>query len=74
MPAAGSCSDVKCTRLKDPGDPSVGISVYATALWLIGRINDFAALADPSRDEQALDMELLKIGRGRLFGHKPESH
>jgi hypothetical protein len=56
----------------ESGDPSVGMSVYATALWLIGRINDLAALGDPSRDQQALDLELSKIARGRHLAAKPK--
>lgn len=49
----------------EAGDASVGISVYAMCLWLVGRINDFANLADPANDGQALALELAKLERGR---------
>lgn len=47
----------------EKGDPRVGIGVYATALWLIGR--DFALkdLAAPAADSQALEQEIVVIKR-----------
>jgi hypothetical protein len=51
-------------RMED-GDPSVGISSYAVALWLIGRVDDFANIADPSKDQQALSLEIIKSSRRR---------
>lgn len=47
----------------EAGDPSVGVSVYATALWVIGRIEMFSELADPARDEQAMLQEIMKTER-----------
>jgi hypothetical protein len=49
----------------EAGDPSVGVSVYTMSLWLVGRIHDFANLADPASDEQALAIELAKLPKGR---------
>jgi hypothetical protein len=44
-------------RLED-GDPGVGMGVYAAALWLMGRADALPALADPSLDRGALEMDL----------------
>lgn len=55
----------ECVRsdLKDMerGDPRVGMGVYATALWLMGRDEALRALAAPEDDAQALTKELLVI-------------
>ena len=50
----------------EAGDPSVGVSVYTMSLWLVGKINDLANLADLADDEQALAIELAKLRMGRL--------
>lgn len=42
----------------EKGDPSVGIGVYATGLWLIGRIGALAALANPQDDLGALQIDI----------------
>ena len=42
----------------EKGDPSVGVGVYATALWLIGRTGAFAALANPQDDLGALQLDI----------------
>jgi hypothetical protein len=48
------------------GDPRVGMGVYATALWLMGRDESLRSLAAPEHDAQALAQELLVIqNRGR---------
>jgi transcriptional regulator with XRE-family HTH domain len=47
----------------ETGDPSVGVSAYAVALWLIGRVGDLENLADPAKDQQALSQEILKSSR-----------
>lgn len=49
----------------EAGDPSVGISSYAVALWLVGRVGDLENLADPAKDQQALSQEILKSNRKR---------
>lgn len=43
------------------GDPRVGMGVYATALWLMGRDDGLRILAAPETDAQALAQELLVI-------------
>ena len=48
------------------GDPRVGMGVYATALWLMGRDEALRSLAAPEHDAQALAQELLVIqNKGR---------
>jgi hypothetical protein len=42
----------------EKGDPSVGIGVYATSLWLIGRTNALSALANPQDDLGALERDI----------------
>lgn len=45
----------------EKGDPRVGMGVYATALWLIGRDSALRTLAAPENDAQALAQEVLVI-------------
>jgi transcriptional regulator with XRE-family HTH domain len=40
----------------ESGDPGVAMGIYATALWLIGRADALAALADPTLDHGALEI------------------
>jgi transcriptional regulator with XRE-family HTH domain len=47
------------------GDPSVRMGVYATALWLAGMSGDLADLADPAKDQQALEADVRKASRLR---------
>ncbi len=42
----------------EKGDPSVAFGSYATALWLIGRVQALADLAAPELDRGALDSEV----------------
>lgn len=42
----------------EKGDPSVALGSYATALWLIGRVQALAELAAPELDRGALDSEV----------------
>ena len=42
----------------EKGDPAVSIGVYATALWIIGRHEALAAVADPKEDVAALENEI----------------
>jgi transcriptional regulator with XRE-family HTH domain len=48
------CSIPTLIRL-ERGDPAVGAGLYATALWLIGRINGLPSLAEPAEDRGALE-------------------
>jgi transcriptional regulator with XRE-family HTH domain len=52
----------------EAGDPSVGIGIVATALWLIQQDGALGNLADPGRDQGAIEMdvrEALELGRAR---------
>ena len=52
----------------EAGDPSVGIGIIATALWLIKRDGALGNLAAPEHDQGAIEMdvrEALELGRAR---------
>jgi hypothetical protein len=52
----------------EAGDPSVGIGIVATALWLIQRDGELAHLAAPEHDQGAIDMhvrEAVALGHAR---------
>jgi len=52
----------------EAGDPSVGIGIVATALWLIQRDGELGKLAAPEHDRGALEMDVRKaeaLGRAR---------
>src|ERR1700761_8959938 len=40
------------------GDPGVGAGIYATALWLMGRVAALPALAAPAEDRGALESDV----------------
>jgi hypothetical protein len=42
----------------EAGDPGVGMGVWAAALWLMGRADAMAELADPALDMGALELDL----------------
>lgn len=42
----------------EQGEPGVGIGIYATALWLLGRVDALPGLADPALDRGALEREV----------------
>lgn len=50
------------------GDPTVSLGAYAQALWLIGRDGEFARIAAPEFDRDALEMdvnEAIRLGKQR---------
>ena len=52
----------------EAGDPSVGIGIIATALWLIKRDGELGNLAAPEHDQGAMEMdvrEAVELGRSR---------
>ena len=52
----------------ESGEPGVGIGIYATALWLVGRDGALAELAAPANDRGALELdvrEAVTLGRAR---------
>lgn len=40
------------------GDPGVSAGIYATALWLMGRVNVLASVAAPAEDKGALEADV----------------
>ena len=57
----------------EKGDPSVGMGVYATALWLMGRHAALAEVAAPEHDRNALEQDIEAVRqRGRRLSRKPE--
>ena len=63
--AARMSVSVPTIQRMESGDATVGMGVYATALWLIGKSADLKGLADPAKDAQALSLEILKADRRR---------
>ena len=52
----------------EAGDPSVGIGIVATALWLIQRDGELRSLAAPEHDQGAIELdvrEAVELGRSR---------
>lgn len=47
------------------GDAGVGMGIYATALWLMGRIAALPDLAAPAEDRGALESDVRKALRRR---------
>ena len=54
----------------EAGDPSVGVGIVATALWLIQRDGELRNLAAPEHDRGAIEMDVRKaveLGRSRAL-------
>lgn len=52
----------------EAGEPGVGIGVYMTALWLIGRDAALADVAAPENDRGAIELDVrqaVELGRSR---------
>lgn len=47
------------------GDPGVGAGIYATALWLMGRVNALPAVAAPAEDQGALESDVREALKRR---------
>ncbi len=47
------------------GDPGVGAGIYATALWLMGRVSALPAVAAPAEDQGALETDVREALRRR---------
>ena len=52
-------------RKVEAGDPTVSMATYATALWLIGRVQLLGEIADPAKDEVALMQELKPLTKSK---------
>jgi hypothetical protein len=61
---------VRTLQRPEDGDPGVGMGVYAAALWLMGRADALPALADPSLDHGALELD-VRGARARLARRSP---
>lgn len=46
----------------ESGDPSVGVGVYLTALWLMNKHRELPKIASPFDDVSAIDAEIRKAG------------
>jgi len=55
---------VPTLRKLEAGDPTVSMGAYATALWVIGRVQLLSEIANPETDETALMLELRTIRKG----------
>ncbi|WP_246024338.1 helix-turn-helix domain-containing protein [Azospirillum ramasamyi] len=47
------------------GDPTVGMGVYATAIWLCGRHEALADVMEPAADAEAQEIEIMRASRRR---------
>ena len=57
----------------EKGDPSVGMGVYATALWLMGRHAALPEVAAPALDLNALEQDIEAVRQRRLrMSRKPK--
>jgi transcriptional regulator with XRE-family HTH domain len=55
----------------EKGDPSVGMGVYATALWLMGRHAALPDMAAPAQDLNALAQDIEAVRqRGRRMSRQ----
>ncbi len=52
-------------RRLEAGDPTVSMAAYATALWLLGRVQYLGEIANPEADEIALLQELRTIKKNK---------
>lgn len=52
----------------EAGDPSVGIGIVATALWLVNRDGELGNIAAPENDRGAIELDVraaVELGRAR---------
>jgi transcriptional regulator with XRE-family HTH domain len=49
----------------EQGDPGVSAGIYATALWLIGRVQSLGEAADPTSDRTALELDVREAAKRR---------
>lgn len=49
----------------EQGEPGVGIGIYATALWLLGRVQALPELAEPAQDRGALELDVRNAEKRR---------
>jgi transcriptional regulator with XRE-family HTH domain len=62
---------VRTVQRMEAGDPGVGVGIYVSALWVIGRAGALPSLADPALDLGALQMSIREASqRGLAKGAK----
>lgn len=49
----------------EQGDSRVAMGIYATALWMIGRVQALAEIADPQSDRGALELDVREAVKRR---------
>ncbi|MET0413534.1 MAG: XRE family transcriptional regulator [Polyangiaceae bacterium] len=49
----------------EQGEPGVGVGIYVTALWLLGRVQALPELADPRHDQGALELDVRRAVKRR---------
>jgi hypothetical protein len=54
---------VRTVQRMEAGDAGVGVGIYVSALWLIGRSDALAALADPALDKGALQLSIREASK-----------
>ena len=54
----------------EKGDPTVSMAVYATALWLMGRVHAIGDLAAPEHDQSALE-DAVRVAKARAVRKGP---
>lgn len=52
----------------EKGDAAVSIGVYTTAIWMMGRHEALAAVAEPKEDVAALENEIAAAGQRHRRG------
>lgn len=50
----------RAVRDAEKGSPSTGLVVYAALLWLYDQLYELEAVADPTKDEVGLSLELAR--------------
>ena len=58
--AAKIGSGVRAVRAAESGQPGAGAAVYVALLWAYDLLRPFAALADPTQDQEGLALERLR--------------
>jgi hypothetical protein len=49
----------------EQGEPGVAVGIYATALWMLGRVQALPELADPKHDQGALELDVRRAAKRR---------
>ena len=55
----------------EKGDPTVSMGAYASALWLMGRVQALAEVAAPAADLGALELDVRNARRRRAVRSAP---